>query len=542
MAAIELIPNYEDQDERKPVQYPPIPYREIPNPDNVQVEDSDYTPPPRKLTVAPPDAGGGAPVDFNGPVFPNDQGIQARWDEEGPPPDPTTVDSKMTYVSREPSGPGIDIAPPQDQGKVSAPAIETTQNAPAIQTGQTDTTPHKGAIASLWTKAENINNPVLRVLGKIGAGALRAIDTAGAIAAPGIDAAIPGTELNTRLGDVQEMGRRKQEAGIAKTQADTGAVASENAERGARTNLYKKQAEAYGQPKARYEKTESGAIVELSPGANGETSAKVVYQGDPKVETEIRQVMKDGKPRQVLFNKKSGQEIKDLGEAPPAPTLLTQESWRDMTPAEVSAAGMPRGTTAQRNNRGEIKIVGKGNEAKSAQAEASLQNMEANLDRLAASANEVLNHPGLGGITGIRGKIPNIPGTDAANAAAKLETLKSQIGFGVLQDMRNSSKTGGALGAVSDAEGKRLESNLAALDTAQSTEEFKKSLQQIIDYAQGAKDRARAAYESQYGNGEPVAGFSVPTGAPAAPKEDGHKLKSNGKVIAISKGGQWVAP
>jgi predicted Zn-dependent protease with MMP-like domain len=36
--------------------------------------------------------------------------------------------------------------------------------------------------------------------------------------------------------------------------------------------------------------------------------------------------------------------------------------------------------------------------------------------------------------------------------------------------------------------------------------------------------------------------FSVPQGAPPAPKEDGHKLKQNGSVIAISKGGQWVAP
>ena len=36
--------------------------------------------------------------------------------------------------------------------------------------------------------------------------------------------------------------------------------------------------------------------------------------------------------------------------------------------------------------------------------------------------------------------------------------------------------------------------------------------------------------------------FIVPQGAPAPPKEDGHKLKMNGQVVAISKGGQWVAP
>ena len=36
--------------------------------------------------------------------------------------------------------------------------------------------------------------------------------------------------------------------------------------------------------------------------------------------------------------------------------------------------------------------------------------------------------------------------------------------------------------------------------------------------------------------------FEVPADAPAAPKQDGHKLKANGNVIAISKGGKWVAP
>jgi hypothetical protein len=36
--------------------------------------------------------------------------------------------------------------------------------------------------------------------------------------------------------------------------------------------------------------------------------------------------------------------------------------------------------------------------------------------------------------------------------------------------------------------------------------------------------------------------FHVPAGAPNPPKEDGHQLKMNGQVIAVSKGGQWAAP
>ena len=121
------------------------------------------------------------------------------------------------------------------------------------------------------------------------------------------------------------------------------------------------------------------------------------------------------------------------------------------------------------------------------------------MDRLSTAANEAMNHPGLGGITGISSMFPSIPGGEAADAQAKLNTLKSQVAFGVLQDMRNNSKTGGALGSVSDAEGKRLEANLAALENAQSEKQMKESLQKIIEYTQGAKERLQSAYNLRHG-------------------------------------------
>jgi hypothetical protein len=138
-----------------------------------------------------------------------------------------------------------------------------------------------------------------------------------------------------------------------------------------------------------------------------------------------------------------------------------------------------------------------------------LQGAKSGLDRLAQAATEALNAPGLKGVTGMRGMLPDVPGSDAANARAKLETLKSQVAFGVLQDMRNASKTGGALGSVSDAEGRRLESNLAALANSQSEEQMRQSLQKIVEYANSAKGRMEGAFSLKYGNGP----TSVPTGA-----------------------------
>jgi hypothetical protein len=150
------------------------------------------------------------------------------------------------------------------------------------------------------------------------------------------------------------------------------------------------------------------------------------------------------------------------------------------------------------------------------------------LDRLALTANQVLNHPGLPNITGIPGAFPNIPGGKAADAEAQLNVLKSQVAFGVLQDMRNNSKTGGALGNVSDAEGKRLEANLAALEKAQSFDQFQSSLKQIIKFTEDAKNNLRKAYNTKHGEAGPA---SSDTPVPVKNDADYHALPSGTRFI-----------
>ena len=82
---------------------------------------------------------------------------------------------------------------------------------------------------------------------------------------------------------------------------------------------------------------------------------------------------------------------------------------------------------------------------------------------------------GPGSITSI------VPGSPARNFAAQLDTLKANIAFNALAQMRAESKTGGALGQVSDREEKLLSATLGALDTGQSPENFRRQLQQIDD-------------------------------------------------------------
>ena len=72
-----------------------------------------------------------------------------------------------------------------------------------------------------------------------------------------------------------------------------------------------------------------------------------------------------------------------------------------------------------------------------------------------------------------------VPGTDARDFKADLETLKANISFSELQAMREASKTGGALGQVAIRELELLESTLGSLDQGQSPDNFNKNLGKI---------------------------------------------------------------
>lgn len=83
--------------------------------------------------------------------------------------------------------------------------------------------------------------------------------------------------------------------------------------------------------------------------------------------------------------------------------------------------------------------------------------------------------------TGFGSILSHIPETDARNFKAELDTLKANIAFGELTAMREASKTGGALGQVSDRELNLLSSALGALDVGQSPVNLKAQLGKIKD-------------------------------------------------------------
>jgi len=83
------------------------------------------------------------------------------------------------------------------------------------------------------------------------------------------------------------------------------------------------------------------------------------------------------------------------------------------------------------------------------------------------------------GTAGVGSYLSIIPGTSAKELSTVLGTIKARLGFDQLQQMRNASPTGGALGQVSNRELASLEGALASLDQALSPEALRQNLKQI---------------------------------------------------------------
>ena len=129
-------------------------------------------------------------------------------------------------------------------------------------------------------------------------------------------------------------------------------------------------------------------------------------------------------------------------------------------------------------------------------AETSLQN----IDRLINVSKELQDHPGLPNIVGKVNQFSLFDTSKEATGARALQsTLVKQAAVSALQSMREASKTGGAVGAVTEGEWPILEQQLAALDKAQSSGDYKTALTNLQNQLHSSAKRIKSAYESTYG-------------------------------------------
>jgi hypothetical protein len=72
-----------------------------------------------------------------------------------------------------------------------------------------------------------------------------------------------------------------------------------------------------------------------------------------------------------------------------------------------------------------------------------------------------------------------VPGTDAYNLKQRLLTIKANLGFDRLQQMRDASPTGGALGQVAVQELQALQATVGSLELGQTRQELQQNLDKI---------------------------------------------------------------
>lgn len=137
-------------------------------------------------------------------------------------------------------------------------------------------------------------------------------------------------------------------------------------------------------------------------------------------------------------------------------------------------------------------------EAAFPQATSAIKGFETKADSFVNDIKKLRDDPGLAEITGIAaGRLPGIT-ANGRRAQALYDKIVAKGGFQALQDMRDMSKTGGALGNVSNQENTQLKASFAAIDRRQDAKDVKAALDQVIGDIEGSKTRLKEAYDLTY--------------------------------------------
>lgn len=224
--------------------------------------------------------------------------------------------------------------------------------------------------------------------------------------------------------------------------------------------------------------------------------------------------------------------IKTEGNIPPGYQLERDEKGNPLR--MVPIPGSPAAIEAQEKSE---------KSAKAKQQTAASGNIVVqDIDRVLQLASDPNSLPITGGAGSFLSRVPYTAAHDAANL---LETVKANATFDRLQQMREASPTGGALGAVSDFENRRLAATIGSLEQSQSKEQFVRNLARVkevyLDIVHGPGNRpqaevpAAAAQPKPQGQaqGQIVPSFAaVPEGKRFRAPDGKVYRKVNGKAVA----------
>ena len=131
-------------------------------------------------------------------------------------------------------------------------------------------------------------------------------------------------------------------------------------------------------------------------------------------------------------------------------------------------------------------------------ARGALQTLESKSGLVADTIDKALGYIEAGFATGIASNLSYLPWeTDAAKLKNDLLTIKANIGFDRLQEMRDNSLSGGALGAINKSEMDLLQAVNGALDPTQGSQ-LVENLKKIKRIYPALLAKTRLAYETDF--------------------------------------------
>jgi hypothetical protein len=130
----------------------------------------------------------------------------------------------------------------------------------------------------------------------------------------------------------------------------------------------------------------------------------------------------------------------------------------------------------------------------SIQAIREIRDLRDTAEKLLANESGLKSAVGLGGQT-----LSKIPGTPAADAAAVLDNLKNRSFTAGILALRQSSPTGSGVGSLTEREGARFENLQASLGQAQSFEQVRDQLKQLVKYSDETLGLIKDAYSTDFG-------------------------------------------
>lgn len=129
-------------------------------------------------------------------------------------------------------------------------------------------------------------------------------------------------------------------------------------------------------------------------------------------------------------------------------------------------------------------------EGKADTANLTKQSQIASFDTMIGTLDRIGEHPGLARSVGVAGMLPTMPGSDSANFQAELNTFQSQAFIPMVSQLKG-------MGALSDAEGKKLTAAVGALDPKMGEEAFRESVARIKEDMNAARARVSGMQQTK---------------------------------------------